>query len=184
MFYYVFRKASRLNVPLEAGDFRLLSRKVVDILKKDLPERIRFLRGLTSWVGFKQIGIEYIRAERLTGKTKFPLFKMLKFAFDGITSFSSVPLQFSGFLGLAGIVIALLFSLQALYVRLFTDTAVKGWTSLFIVMLFLGSVQLLMIGVIGEYIGRIYEEIKQRPLFLVRSTIGLEKKDGFMPEKV
>jgi dolichol-phosphate mannosyltransferase len=170
-FYKLFRKASKIEIPIEAGDFRLLSRNVVDVLNR-IPERIRFLRALTSWAGFKQIGISYSRDARFAGETKYSLVKMVKLAFDGLTSFSSLPLQMASYLGLTVTAIAFLVGLYSLYIRIFTQTAVKGWTSLLTVMIFLGGVQLLMIGVIGEYIGRIYEEVKHRPIYLIQKTIG------------
>lgn len=170
VFYKLIRKVSNMSVPLEAGDFRLLSRTVVNILN-NIPEKIRFLRGLTSWVGFKQIGVNYSREQRFAGQTKFSVFRMVKFAFDGITSFSTVPLQLASYLGLIVTSVSLLVALQALYVRFVTHTAVTGWASLLIIIVFLGGVQLLMIGVIGEYLGRIYEEVKNRPVYLVSEKI-------------
>lgn len=175
VFYRIFRGATSVPVSLEAGDFRLLSRKVVDVLNQT-PERIRFLRALTSWVGFNQTAVPYVRDPRFAGKSKYPLFKMLKFAFDGLTSFSSLPLQLASYLGFAVTTVAFLVALYSLYVRLFTQTAVRGWTSLLIVVIFLGGVQLLMIGIIGEYIGRIYEEVKRRPLYLLKEKVGARQE--------
>ncbi len=174
-FYRLFRRMSNMNAPLEAGDYRLLSRPVVDVLKQ-MPERVRFLRGLVSWVGFRQTGITYSREKRFAGTSKYPLFRMLRFALDGFTSFSSAPLQLAIYLGLFVTLIAFLIGCYSLYIRLFTDTAVKGWTSLLTVMVFLGGIQLIMFGVIGEYIGRIYEEVKRRPLYLVQDKIGFEER--------
>jgi len=135
---------------------------------------VRFLRGLVSWAGFRQTGITYSREKRFAGTSKYPLWKMMRFAFDGITSFSRVPLQVASFLGLLVTVIAFMVGLYSLYIRLFTNTAVQGWTSILIVIIFLGGIQLVMIGVIGEYIGRIYEEVKRRPLYLIQEKIGFE----------
>ena len=174
IFYRLFRQAASFDAPLEAGDFRLLSRPVVNILKQ-LPERVQYLRGLVSWAGFRQTGVPYSREKRFAGETKFSLWRMLRFAFDGLTSFSSAPLQLASYLGLAVTFAAFLVGLYSLYIRLFTDTAVKGWTSLLTVIIFLGGIQLLMIGVIGEYIGRIYEEVKQRPRYLIQEKIGFER---------
>ncbi len=174
-FYRLFRQTTNIDAPLEAGDFRLLSRPVVEAIRQ-LPERVRFLRGLVSWAGFQQVGIPYSRKKRFAGTSKYPLWRMLRFAFDGITSFSSVPLQFASFLGLVVTMIAFLVGLYSLYIRLCTPTAVQGWTSILIVIIFLGGIQLVMIGVIGEYIGRIYEEVKRRPLYLVQEKIGFEAK--------
>lgn len=172
-FYHLFRKASNMEAPLEAGDFRLLARPVVEVLKQ-MPERVRFLRGLVSWVGFRQTGVFYSREKRYAGESKYPLFRMLRLALDGFTSFSSAPLQLAIYLGLIVTFIAFLVGAYSLYIRLFTDTAVKGWTSLLIVMVFLGGIQLIMFGVIGEYIGRIYQEVKRRPLYLIQEKIGFE----------
>jgi polyisoprenyl-phosphate glycosyltransferase len=175
LFYLIFRKISELNVPLDSGDFRLLSRSAVDVLK-NMPERIRFLRGLTSWIGFKQTGINYMRQERFSGKTKFSLFRMIRLASDGITSFTSFPLQIATYMGLIVTSISFLVSMQALYVKFVTKTAIPGWTSLFSVIVFLGGIQLLMIGTIGEYVGRIYQEVKHRPVYLVRQKVGFQQK--------
>ncbi len=174
MFYKLLRKSSRMDIPLETGDFRLMSRPVVKALN-DLPERVRFLRGLSTWVGYRQTGISYKRDPRTAGVTKFPFFKMLKFAFDGISSFSFIPLQMASYLGLASTVIAFLLMIYSVYVRLFSDTAVRGWASLMVSIFFIGGIQLLMIGVIGEYVGRIYEEVKRRPLYLASRFANLEK---------
>jgi len=173
LFYRIFRQTTSLDAPVEAGDFRLLSRPVVDVLKR-LPERVQYLRGLVSWAGFRQVGVPYTREKRFAGESKFHLWRMLRFALDGLTSFSSTPLQLASYLGLLVTLIAFLVGLYSLYIRLFTDTAVKGWASLLTVIIFLGGIQLVMIGVIGEYIGRIYEEVKQRPRYLIQEKIGFE----------
>lgn len=172
-FYRLFRGISHIDSPLEAGDFRLLSRPVVDVLVH-MPERVRFMRGLVSWVGFRQTGVTYSREKRFAGESKYPLWRMLRFALDGLTSFSSAPLQMAIVLGLVVTLVAFLLGAYSLYIRLFTDTAVKGWTSLLIAITFLGGIQLVMIGIIGEYIGRIYQEVKHRPLYLIREKIGFE----------
>lgn len=175
LFYRLLKKISRVDVPVDTGDFRLISRKVGDALMK-LPERIRYLRGLTSWAGYRQTGIQYQRSERTRGETKFSLFRMIKLALDGITSLSSVPLQMVSYLGLIVTLVAFVMILYSLYVYFFTDTTVKGWTSLMIVFVFLGGIQLLVTGIIGEYIGRIYDEVKNRPVYLVQKTIGFDSK--------
>ncbi len=170
LFYHFFRSTSQINAPLEAGDFRLLSRNVVNALKQ-LPERVRFLRGLTSWVGFKQTGVYYTRDPRFSGETKFSIVRMLRFALDGITSFSALPLQMAIYVGFFTTLISILVIFYSLYIKLFSHDVVPGWTSLLSVVVFLGGVQLLMIGVIGEYISRIYQEVKQRPVYIVEQTI-------------
>jgi polyisoprenyl-phosphate glycosyltransferase len=171
LFYRLLRKSSRVHIPVETGDFRLMSRAVVDALNQ-LPERVRFLRGLSSWVGYRQTGISYKRDPRSAGETKFPFLKMLTFAFDGISSFSSTPLQVASFLGIVSTGIAFLLLVYSLLIRMFSDAVVKGWTSLMFGIFFMGGIQLLMIGVIGEYVGRIYEEVKRRPLYLANRFSG------------
>lgn len=176
LFYKIFRSLSKVNLEVEAGDFRLLSRTVVNVLNQ-IPERIRFLRALTSWAGYKQTAIYYSRDKRFAGETKYPLFKMVRLALDGLTSFSSTPLQIASYLGFIVTSVAFLIGLYSLYIRIFTPTAVKGWTSILVVTIFLGGIQLVMIGIIGEYIARIYEEVKRRPLYLVQKKTGGPMKE-------
>jgi len=173
LFYRTLKNITDVDIPLDTGDFRLMGREVVEVLKS-IKERHRFIRGLVSWVGFKQIGIEYDRGKRFAGDTKYPLKKMVEFSLDAITSFSFVPLKiasllgtFSAFLGLIGIIIAL-------YLKLATNVTLQGWTSLMLVVLFLGGVQLLILGVIGEYLGRVYDEIRERPLYVIAEKVGFE----------
>jgi dolichol-phosphate mannosyltransferase len=173
LFYRIIRWLSETEIPLDTGDFRLLDRKVVDaILAK--PERDRFLRGMVSWTGFRQIGLHYRRAPRFAGETKYPLSKMVRFAFDGIVSFSVKPLRLSTLIGFVSAGLALLAIVYALALRLFTQRWVTGWTALIIAILFLGGAQLISLGIIGEYVGRLYGEAKRRPLYLVRETLGLD----------
>jgi dolichol-phosphate mannosyltransferase len=148
-----------------------MSRQVVDVLRA-MPEKDRFVRGMVSWIGFKQTALPYRRAERFAGETKYPLRKMLKFATDGIMSFSSKPLQLAIGLGVTAAMMALLGIIYAIGMRVFTSTWVEGWTALMIAVLFIGGVQLLCVGILGEYIGRIYSEIKRRPLYIVQEYIG------------
>ncbi|WP_203228089.1 glycosyltransferase family 2 protein [Roseovarius dicentrarchi] len=173
-FYRVLNRLSEVPIPLDTGDFRLMSRPVVEVLK-NMPERHRFVRGMVSWVGFRQIALPYERAERFAGTSKYPLRKMLRFATDGILSFSVKPLQVSIAMGLISALFAMIGIIYALGLRMFTATWVEGWTALMIAVLFLGGVQLLSLGIIGEYIGRIYTEVKQRPLYIVRETIGFSE---------
>ncbi|WP_428355674.1 glycosyltransferase family 2 protein [Methyloprofundus sp.] len=170
-FYRLLNKLSDVPIPLDTGDFRLMSRPIVDSLKA-MPERDRFVRGMVSWVGFKQISIPYKRAERFAGKSKYPLRKMLRFATDGILSFSTKPLQMSIALGMLAAFIAMGGIIYAIGMRIFTDIWVEGWTALMIAVLFLGGVQLICVGILGEYIGRIYNEVKQRPLYVVEEYLG------------
>lgn len=175
-FYRVLNRLTEVPIPLDTGDFRLMSRPVVETLKA-MPERHRFLRGMVAWVGFRQTALPYARAERAAGVSKYPLRKMVRFALDGILSFSARPLQFATGLGMLSAIFALIGIVYALVLRVFTDAWVEGWTALFIAVLFLGGVQLICIGIIGEYIGRIYDEAKRRPLYVLSERIGFAE-DG------
>lgn len=170
-FYRLLNHLSDVPIPLDTGDFRLMSRVVADALSA-MPERSRFVRGMVSWVGFRQTALPYARAERFAGSSKYPLWKMLRFATDGIISFSSRPLQISISLGLASAVLALMGIIYALAVRIFTANWVEGWAAIMIAVLFIGGVQLISIGILGEYIGRIYNETKNRPLYVTRGYVG------------
>jgi dolichol-phosphate mannosyltransferase len=170
-FYHILRKISKINIPRNTGDFRLIDCRVVYSLRK-VKERHRFMRGLVSWTGFRQIGIEYIREKRFAGKTKYPVYKMVIFALDGITSFSKTPLQISSYLGFFVSFLSFMYIIINLYLKLFTDLPVRGWTSLIVLICFLGGLQMMFIGIIGEYIGRIYDEVKQRPLYIIKRTEG------------
>lgn len=170
LFYRTLRNMTDINIPLDTGDFRLMDRKVTDVLKS-IKEHHRFIRGLVSWVGFKQIGVEYDRHERFAGETKYPLSKMIKFSLDAITSFSFVPLKIASYLGVISATMGLLGIPVALYLRLMTDITLPGWTSLMIVTSFLGGVQLFILGIIGEYLGRVYDETRSRPLYIISENI-------------
>jgi glycosyltransferase involved in cell wall biosynthesis len=170
-FYRVLNRLSDVPIPLDTGDFRLMDRKVVDVLK-GMPERDRFIRGMVSWVGFKQVALPYRRAERFAGESKYPLRKMVRFATDGIMSFSTKPLRLAVTLGLLSSFFALLGIINTLVVRLTTDHWVPGWAEIMVAILFLGGVQLLCIGILGEYVGRTYNEIKRRPLYVVQDRLG------------
>lgn len=172
-FYRILNKLSEVDIPLDTGDFRLMSRPVVDVLRA-MPERHRFIRGMVSWVGFKQISLPYKRAERFAGESKYPLKKMLRFATDGILSFSSKPLQLSIGLGFFSASLAMLGIIYAVVIRLLTTEWVPGWAGTMVTMLFLGGVQLVSIGILGEYVGRIYGEIKGRPMHVVSEYHGFE----------
>jgi glycosyltransferase involved in cell wall biosynthesis len=173
-FYRLLNRLSDVPIPLDTGDFRLMSRNVVATLRA-MPERDRFVRGMVSWVGFRQTALPYRRARRFAGVSKYPLSKMLRFATDGILSFSTKPLQMSVAMGMACASFALLGILYALFLRLFTSIWVEGWTALMIAVLFIGGVQLICVGILGEYVGRIYNEIKQRPLYVVQEYLGFEQ---------
>lgn len=172
LFYRFLRRMTDIDIPLDTGDFRLMSRAVVEELK-GIRERHRFIRGLVSWVGFKQIGIPYERQNRYAGESKYPLRKMLRFSMDGITSFSFRPLQMATQFGFVAGGLGFLGALIIVYQKLFTSSTVQGWASLMVVSLFLGGVQLIMLGVLGEYLGRIYDEVRQRPLYIVKDTCNM-----------
>ena len=172
-FYRVLNRLSDVPIPLDTGDFRLMSRAVVETLRA-MPERDRFVRGMVSWVGFKQTALPYRRKERFAGESKYPLSKMLRFAIDGILSFSSKPLQMSVAMGLFSASLAFAGIIYALIIRVFTDSWVGGWAALMIAVLFMGGVQLISVGILGEYVGRIYNEIKSRPLYIVQEYLGFD----------
>jgi dolichol-phosphate mannosyltransferase len=178
VFYRLIRWLSDTEIPLDSGDFRLLDRKVVDAIVA-MPERDRFIRGMVSWAGFRQIGVPYCRAPRFAGHTKYPFSKMLRFAIDGILSFSIKPLRLSTLMGFAAAGLALLVIFYAVAMRLFTRGWVAGWTALIVAVLFLGGAQLISLGIIGEYVGRLYGEAKRRPLYLVQETLGIPHPLGY-----
>ena len=171
LYYRLMNRMSDIEITANTPDFRLMDRRVVDALRQ-MPERTRFLRGLVRWVGFRQTALRFVAAPRTHGKTKFPLSKMLRFSLDGVTAFSTVPLRLASYVGLFAAVSSIPYALWAIYVRLFTDQAVHGWASVVVAVLFLGGVQLISIGIMGEYLGRVYEEAKGRPLYLAREVIG------------
>lgn len=168
-FYRIIKRLTKVSIPVDAGDFRLMSRRVVDALRRS-PERNRFLRGMVSWVGFNQTAVEYDRDVRHSGETKYPLSKMVRFAMDGITSFSDIPLRFASYLGFTVSAIAFLYALYVIVSKVFNVRPLAytpGWASTIVAVLFLGGVQLMSLGILGEYIGRVYDEVKGRPLYLI-----------------
>jgi glycosyltransferase involved in cell wall biosynthesis len=170
LFYRLINKLSDVNIPLDTGDFRLLDRRAAEALLA-MPERHRLLRGMASWIGFRQYGLKYAREARFAGSTKYPLRKMFNLALDGIFSFSTVPLRFVTILGVLTSALAAAGILYSLAVRIFTSHWVAGWATLILAVLFTGGVEMFCFGILGEYIGRIYTEIKQRPLFVVREML-------------
>jgi glycosyltransferase involved in cell wall biosynthesis len=172
-FYKLFRRLTRMDLPVESGDFRLMDRRALDVLL-GMPERNRFLRGMTVWIGFTQAAVPFVRDERTTGVTKYPLRKMLRFSFDAITSFSSAPLQWATFLGFVFSGIAFLAIPLAIVAR-YTNIYERGVPTTIVVVLLLGGIQLITVGIIGEYVGRIYDEVKHRPLYVVRERINVEE---------
>jgi dolichol-phosphate mannosyltransferase len=175
-FYRLLNRLSDVPIPLDTGDFRLMSRAVADVLRA-MPEKDRFLRGMVSWVGFRQTPLPYRRAPRYAGESKYPFTKMARFAIDGILSFSIKPLQISISVGLLSAFIAMLVIFYALYLRLFTHTWVEGWTAIMVAVLFIGGAQLISIGVLGEYVGRIYSQSKGRPLYVSEEYFGFGEAD-------
>lgn len=168
-FYRTLNYLSEVPIPLDTGDFRLMDRQVVDHLVA-MPEKSRFIRGMVSWIGFNQTSIHYERSARFAGESKYPLVKMLKFGIDGILSFSVKPLKLSIMMGFACSGIALLMLLYSVYVRLMTEHWESGWTSILVSIFFMGGVQLISIGILGEYIARIYNESKNRPLYIIKKN--------------
>jgi dolichol-phosphate mannosyltransferase len=172
LFYRLLTRLAGIPIPQNVGDFRLIDRKVADQLNR-MPEHNRFLRGLVSWVGFRQVPLDYVRAARPAGETKYPLRKMMRFAWDGIISFSDKPLRASLNLGFVAILVSFAVLAYGLYQH-WTGNTVRGWTSTIVTVLFLGGVQLFTLGVIGEYLSRMLDEIKSRPLYVVEEEINLD----------
>ena len=182
-FYRLINRVSEVPIPLDTGDFRLMDRRVVDAVLA-MPERDRFLRGMVAWAGFRQTPLPYAREPRTAGASKYPLRKMLHFAGDGILSFSLTPLKFATFLGFLASALALVGIVYALAVRLETHAWVAGWASIFLAVLFMGGVQLICLGILGEYLGRIYGESKRRPLYFVAEKLGWPSDSAKSREKL
>ena len=176
LFYRLLQRITDIHIPLDAGDFRLMDRRVV-IAMRHLREQHRFMRGLSSWIGFRQIGIEYERAERYAGETKYPLRKMVRLATSAITGFSHVPLQLATYVGFTLATISLVAIIITIILRLSGSSFFLGQATTLVSVLFLGGVQLIFLGIIGEYLGRIYDEVKQRPLYIVSRAY------GFIPDQ-
>ena len=170
LFYRMISSITDVNIPMDAGDFRLLDRKVVDVLHQ-MREKHRFLRGMSSWVGFRQTGVPYRRVARQVGETKYPFRKMFRLAINAVTSFSYFPLQLATYIGFIAAGISILSIPVVIAIRLWgTETPLLGQTTTLIAVLFLGGVQLISLGILGEYIGRLYDEAKGRPLYIVREA--------------
>ena len=167
LFYRLLRRLADAPIPADTGDFRLMKRQVVDVLLS-MPEQHRFIRGMVAWIGFRQVSVPYRRQARFAGKTKYPLRKMIRFAVDAITGFSAAPLRLSLYFSLSSVLLAILLGMYAIW-RWFAGAVVPGWTSIAIIVLAFGSMQMLSLGIMGEYLGRIYAQGKQRPLFVIRS---------------
>ena len=169
-FYRLLSRATDVDIPLDAGDFRLMSRRALDALLA-MPEQARFIRGMVAWIGFRQVPFAYDRAERFAGETKYPLKKMMRFAFDALTGFSSAPLKLASHAGLwlsLGSVLLIIYIAYAW----FAGESIQGWTSLMLVVLVLGAIQMFVLALMGEYIGRLYNEAKRRPLYIVQEVAG------------
>jgi len=173
-FYRLLSRATEVDIPLDAGDFRLMSRRSLDALLA-MPEQARFVRGMVAWIGFKQVPFPYDRDERLAGETKYPLRKMVRFALDALTGFSSAPLKLASHAGMWLAVGSVLLIAYIAYAWL-TGASIQGWTSLMLVVVVLGAVQMFVLALMGEYIGRLYNEAKRRPLYIVQEIAGGERK--------
>ncbi len=166
IFYRILNFLSNTKIPVDTGDFRLIDKKIVTALRK-MPEKGRYLRGLISWAGFKQTEISYLRSKRYAGKSKYPLKKMIKLALEGITSFSTKPLRIATLIGIFSSFISLILMFYIVYVRFFTDVWVTGWAGLALIILFMGGIQLICMGIIGEYLAKVFIESKNRPLYFI-----------------
>jgi len=169
VFYRLLNKLTDTKIPVDTGDFRLMSRRMLDELNR-MPEQHRFIRGMVSWIGFRQVPLDYERQERFSGETKYPFKKMMRFAIDAISGFSIVPLRIATYLGFICSVLGMIFFAYTAY-SYFSGIAIQGWTTLMTVVLILGSAQLFVLGVIGEYLGRLYVQSKNRPLFIIEEVV-------------
>lgn len=176
VFYKVLHNLTDETIPTDVGDFRLIDRKVSDALK-NMPERSRYVRGLVAWAGFKTTSVEFVRESRFAGQTKYSLTKMIKLALDGIISFSYKPLKLASLLGCTISFISFLYLLYIIQQRIFTNNSVSGWTSIMVVFLFLSGIILIVLGIIGEYLARIYEEVKARPIYIIDDAVGIDSKE-------
>lgn len=181
IFYRILKASVNLDIPVDVGDFRLMSRRVVEHLKA-MQERDRFVRGLVSWIGFRQIGLTYRRDKRYAGETKYPYRKMIRFALDGITSFSSVPLKMATIMGYLTSLIAFAYACSVI-VQKFMGYTVQGWATIMVGLLFLGGVQLICLGILGEYIGRIFNETKGRPLYIIDHEVRSDRSRYSLPDR-
>ena len=179
LFYRILKASTDLDIPTDTGDFRLLDRRVCKELKR-LPEKNRYVRGLVSWVGFRQTAVEYERDERLAGETKYPLKKMIKLSLDGLTSFSFKPIKMANYAGIMLIFCGLIYLAGMLLLKLSNSSVIAGWNLVIAMQLVLTGILLTMMGITGEYIGRIYDETRDRPLYIVSECCGMKKKERKM----
>jgi len=175
MFYRLLKRLTRSEIVLDSGDFRLMSRRAMDSLNH-LRERARFVRGMVSWLGYPQTAIQYSRAPREGGSSQYSLPKLMKLALDGVFSFSDVPLRVATWIGFLGVLVCLVLFGVIVYEKIIIGLPVQGWASLVAVVLLIGSVQLMLLGVMGQYIGRMYEELKGRPLYVVQERVGFTEQ--------
>jgi dolichol-phosphate mannosyltransferase len=180
LFYRLLRRLTDIDMPDDAGDFRLIDRRALHVMRS-MREHNRYLRGMSAWVGFDQTGVHYVRDARYAGKTKYSFRKMLRFATDGIVSFSTAPLRLTLNLGFLVSMLAFLVGIAAIVCKLAGVYAVPGWASIVVVVALLGGAQLMVLGVMGEYVAHIHEEVKQRPLYLIWDAVGLEPVDATLP---
>src|SRR3954449_11915285 len=178
-FYRLLSRATEVDIPLDAGDFRLMSRRALDALLA-MPEQARFIRGMVAWIGFRQVPFAYDRDERFAGETKYPLKKMLRFAFDALTGFSSAPLKLASHAGLMLSAGSLLLIVYIAYGWL-AGRSIQGWTSLMLVVVVLGAIQMFVLALMGEYLGRLYNQAKNRPLYIVQEIAG---RSGEQPARL
>jgi len=181
-FYRFIRRLTTVDLPPDTGEFRLIDRRVCDAVSR-LPEKHRYIRGLVSWVGFKQIAVEYVREERFAGETKYPLRKMVSFALDAITAFSYKPLKLATSLGFLMSLVSFIYLLVIVFQRIFMDSVISGWASTIGAVLFSQGIVLMILGLMGEYIGRIYEEIKGRPTYIILEIVGQNEEDNRVDNK-
>jgi len=182
LFYRILRRFTSIEIPVDVGDFRLMSARATTQFR-ELREKDRFVRGLVSWMGFRQIGVPYSRQSRVAGETKYPYRKMVKFALDGITSFSNVPLKLATWLGYFASLLAFIY-LATVFVQKALGHTVQGWATIMVALLFMGGVQLVSLGIIGEYIGRIFNEIKPRPMYVVDTVYSTSAAEVARPEEL
>ncbi len=176
-FYQLMSRFSSITIPMEAGNFSLMDRNVINVLRS-MPERNRYIAGMRAWAGFQQTGIPFDRGARFAGKPQMTLSRLIRLAFDGFFSFSNIPLRLATYIGVLSALVAFAGGLYVVYAKFFTDKATPGWASPVFSILFIGGLILLTLGIIGEYIGRIYDEVKQRPLYVVREKIGFTPKQS------
>lgn len=174
VFYRLMKKVSDIDIPLDSGDFSIMDRKIVDRLNA-LPERNRFVRGIRSWLGFRQTGLAYERSKRFAGKPKFTFSKLLKLAYDGLISFSHKPLSLASHMGMFITASSFVAIIALIVMKLFIGIPLQGWTSTVVVILFIGGIQLMVLGILGEYIGRIFDEVKNRPEYVVKDVVNLNE---------